>query len=193
MKKVLTIGLMLLVCAGFVFAADDEDKTDTLTVQIKIEPYTQAEWFETVPENNDWTNNGDIVDELTSDQIKDGVTYFAAVRTNNSTLGTITIDAAPLKITTTDPMYTDNTNEYIKYSVRPHTDSDNDNKDVTGSDSLSTITDTQKTVAVYKAASSVTGARFMYAKIDVQVDSTSYANASAGTYEASLIMTLSAQ
>lgn len=193
MKKVLTIGLMLLACAGFVFAAD-EDKTDTLKVQIKIDPYTQAEWFETVPEDKDWSTNGDIVDELTSDQIKDGVTYFAAVRTNNSTLGTITIDAAPLKIKITDdPMYTDNANEYIKYSVRPHTDSDNDNKDVTGSDSLSTITDTQKTVAVYKAASSVTGARFMYAKIDVQVDSTSYANASAGTYEASLIMTLSAQ
>ena len=90
MKKVLTIGLMLLVCAGFVFAANDDQTEDHLKVSLHVEDSTEVEWFTGAnppkADASDWALSDDTnIDSIsfTSDDLDKDV--YAAVKTNSRT------------------------------------------------------------------------------------------------------------
>lgn len=90
MKKVLTIGLMLLACAGFVFAADSDQKEDQLKVSLHVEETTEVEWFTganpPASDASDWALSDDTKNDsisFTADDLDKDV--YAAVKTNSRT------------------------------------------------------------------------------------------------------------
>ena len=111
MKKVLTIGLMLLVCAGFVFAADDG--SDTLKVKLEVGGSTSINWFTagTEPTLDNWdtltqSQTDTSLAENAIDISSSALTAFPAVKTNNVGTYTITVTGTPLTSTTVDTVIT---------------------------------------------------------------------------------------
>lgn len=112
MKKVLTIGLMLLACAGFVFAEED-----TLTVKLEVKETNDAEWFiDSAPTSiTDFdSRSASEVDEVSLSSEKKSIKAYPAVKTNSSSAVDMYIYGNPLK--------SDTTGDYIVIKLSGGTD-----------------------------------------------------------------------
>ena len=186
MKKVLTIGLMLLVCAGFVFAAD----SDQLTVTVNVKGSTTVEWLTDKPgtEEFNWEENDDKLstEESTLEVGKD-YTYYPAVKTNEAAITELKISATPLK---------SDAGEYIKYTVKPVEESEGKLTITTGTygseitiDKGTNNFDDGTEIIKYSDNSNNDGMRTLFGQVVIKVDEVSYNAASSGTYTATLTLT----
>ena len=186
MKKVLTIGLMLLVCAGFVFAAD----SDQLTVTVNVKGSTTVEWLTDKPgtEEFNWEENDDKLstEESTLEVGKD-YTYYPAVKTNEAAITELKISATPLK---------SDADEYIKYTVKPVEESEGKLTITTGTygseitiDKETNNSDDGTEIIKYSDNSNNDGMRTLFGQVVIKVDEVSYNAASSGTYTATLTLT----
>lgn len=180
MKKVLTIGLMLLVCAGFVFAATQE-KTDTLTVTVNIEKETYVDWFNVEPNiSSDWTSEDSDTATISLGGLSD---WYAAVKTNNNNVTKITISANPLS---------GGNSEYLEYTITP---SSTASADASSEDKVTISDSTNDSVVTFSPKEDyMTGARTFYGKITIEIPSaesnTHNASVSADNYTATITMTI---
>ena len=188
MKKVLTIGLMLLVCAGFVFAADQEK--DTLTVTVDVQGTTTVEWLTVKPGTDEfnWEENDDkLSTEESTLEVGRDYTYYPAVKTNEASMTELKISATPLK---------SDAGDYIKYTVKPVEESEGNLSIKTGTyDSEITIdegtnnSDDGTEIITYSDNSNNAGMRTLFGQVVIKVDEASYNAASSGTYTATLTLT----
>ena len=190
MKKVLTIGLMLLACAGFVFAADSDQKKDTLAVTVNVEGTTTVEWLTAKPgtEEFSWEENEDkLSTEDSTLEVGTEYIYYPAVKTNEAAMTELKISATPLK---------SNAGEYLKYTVKPMEESDGKLSIETGTYN-SEITIDEETnnseggteIIKYSDNSDNDGMRTLFGQVVIKVDESSYNAASSGTYTATLTLT----
>lgn len=171
MKKVLTIALLVLLCAGFVFA-----ETKDLTVKLKIEEINTPKWFSEEPAN---VRDFDVTDgskEITSKDLvtgDEGVTVYPAVKTNYK-------GAMEMKITG-NPLYSDTTGEYITIKAS------GDSQEVTWENGSS-----EGSIS-YQETGTPSGIRVFSDALTLKVDGTSYDEASAADdYTATITLTTSA-
>lgn len=178
MKKVLTIGLMLLVCAGFVFAADPAK----LNVQIVVGENNNQKWLakgtdvSTVSKFDEATAISGTQDLATTKE------FLAAVRSNSENAMTITVEGEALhtddsKIIPLTASFTD-TDSKVNESGEALTIT----WEAVGDDEMDTITFTEKTDS--EKTSSRVIALSMVLSYD---DSTAFAD----TYNAQLTLTVS--
>ena len=172
MKKVLTIGLMLLACAGFVFAAEE---VKNLTVKIEVGEINVPKWFSEEPGN---VSDFDVTDgskEITSKELVTGdvgVTVYPAVKTNHN-------GAMEMQITG-NPLYSATTGEYITINASGNS------TDVSWANGSSTG------IISYKETDTTSGIRVFSDALTLKVDVTSYDAASAANdYQATITLTTS--
>ena len=170
MKKVLTIALLVLLCAGFVFAEAKE-----LTVKLEIGEINVPKWFSEEPKN---VSDFDVTDGSKEIALKElvtgdvGVTVYPAVKTNHN-------GAMEMKITG-NPLYSATTGEYITINA-----SDN-STDVSWADGSS------NGIISYKETDTTSGIRVFSDALTLKVDGTSYDAASAANdYQATITLTTS--
>lgn len=170
MKKVLTIGLMLLVCAGFVFAEEDK-----LTVKLEIGEINTPKWFSEKPVNVSDFDATDGSKQITSKDLVTGdvgVTVYPAVKTNHN-------GAMEMKITGT-PLHSATTGEYITINASGNS------TDVSWANGSSTE------IISYKETDTTSGIRVFSDALTLKVDGTSYDAASAANdYQATITLTTS--
>lgn len=174
MKKVLTIGLMLLVCAGFVFAA--ETKTADLDVKLTVEPNTMVKWIATETGEPD-INSFDSAASETELEIEQGGTnysiYVAAV-TNNNDLDSLKITGEQLSnssATESIPL----TAYVVEVSEVTTTEADHVSATWNGSDN-------EKYIMLN--AVETAGKRLIWGNVNFSITEEAYNNASSGTYTA---------
>ena len=192
MKKVLTIGLMLLVCAGFVFAAN---ATDTLKVSLEIDGKTEIRWVTTegnnlVDDASDWTSATDIEtinDKTDGFEIGNDYSVLIAVNSNNPSLSKLTITGSALS----SEEKADSNSHKIKLTV-----SDGNSKSGLNTESNSVdydgTSDDSKSI-VYTLSEQLTERLYASAVINLKVDSETYNAAPADTYVATLTVTADAE
>lgn len=168
MKKVLTIALLVLLCAGFVFA-----ETKDLTVKLKIEEINTPKWFSEDPVN---LSGFDATEEITSKDLVTGdvgVTVYPAVKTNHKGIMKMEI--------TGNPLYSYTTGEYITIKASA------DSQEVTWEKSSS-----EGSIS-YQETGTPSGIRVFSDALTLKVDGTTYDGASAADdYTATITLTTSA-
>lgn len=174
MKKVLTIGLMLLACAGFVFAA--ETKKADLDVKLTVEPNTMVKWIATETGKPD-INSFDSAASETELEIEQGGTnysiYVAAV-TNNNDLDSLKITGEQLSnssATESIPL----TAYVVAVSEVTTTEADHVSATWNGSDN-------EKYIMLN--AVETAGKRLIWGNVNFSITEEAYNNASSGTYTA---------
>ena len=171
MKKVLTIALLVLLCAGFVFA-----ETKDLTVKLEIGEINTPKWFSEDPvglSDFDATDGSKEISEKELVTGDEGVTVYPAVKTNHKGIMKMEI--------TGNPLYSAATGEYITIKAS------GSSQEVTwangsSDDSIS-----------YQETGTPSGIRVFSDALTLKVDGTSYDAASAANdYTATITLTTSA-
>lgn len=185
MKKVLTIGLMLLACAGFVFAEID---SDNLTVKLSVASKDIAEWFvqDTAPTEDSFKD----ITKDTEDSTSDTITFTEEITSKKVYPAVLTNNSSPLKITITGSPLTSTSKEELKLSVVLTPDAETSVGPVTWSKDGGNET---KSI-VFEEGESISGKRVFTRGITVSVISDEMKMASAADdYEAVFTMTVDAK
>ena len=183
MKKVLTIGLMLLVCAGFVFAVDSDEKKDTLQVKLEITESTVAEWFtdeDSISKYDSFTGSDDPQEvSLVLSGDKYTATAYPAVKTNSGTAVTMYIYGTKLKgqgdnsIDLSAVASTASEDMIVVTTATTTWDEENTNTD----DYL-----------LFTEPDGKTGQRVVYGIVNFSIDTATYNKANADTYSADIYL-----
>lgn len=187
MKKVLTIGLMLLACAGFVFAAVNDNAN--LTVSLEVDKKSEVGWFISSDDVSTWSNKISSEQPISS---AEGLTVYAAVKTNTG-------DSLKLTITG-NPLSSEDTSDKIGLTATITDDSSTLKNDASSQNTATWASDSSgdspSIVLVEKEYSKEnnSGLRNLYAGIKFTYDADDYANAGASeNYKADITLTVTAE
>lgn len=181
MKKVLTIGLMLLVCAGFVFAVDSDEKKDTLQVKLEITESTVAEWFTDKNSiSNSFTGSDDPQEvSLAPSGDKYTATAYPAVKTNSGTAVTMYIYGTKLK---------GEDSNSIDLSAVASTDSEDMIAVTTATTTWDEESINNEDYFLFTEPDGKTGQRVVYGIVNFSIDTATYNKANADTYSADIYL-----